>query len=61
MMTMDSKGRVIIGASEEPIPLVIVEGFLGGAGTALWGNFGASLDADGENGTRRTRKVLFAR
>ncbi|KAF8841965.1 hypothetical protein BDN67DRAFT_900326 [Paxillus ammoniavirescens] len=55
---MYSKGRVVIGASEEPIPLVVVNGFLGCAGTALWGNFGASLDVDGENGTRRTRKVF---
>ncbi|KIL00986.1 hypothetical protein PAXRUDRAFT_184097 [Paxillus rubicundulus Ve08.2h10] len=56
-MTLNSKGPL---TGDEPIPLVIVEGFLGGAGTTLWGNFGASLDADGKNGTQRTRKVLFA-
>ncbi|KAF9225408.1 alpha beta-hydrolase [Gyrodon lividus] len=46
--------------SDEPIPLVIVEGFLGGAGATLWGDLGVSLDADGENAAHRTRKVLFA-
>jgi hypothetical protein len=46
----------------EPIPLVIVEGFLGGAGPLLWGNFerhwGFDQVVDDE---RPGRRVIFAR
>ncbi|KAF7981138.1 hypothetical protein HWV62_34883 [Athelia sp. TMB] len=43
-------------SSDDPIPLVIVAGFLGGAGPLLWGNFDHYLNL---HSTRR-RKVLFA-
>jgi hypothetical protein len=41
----------------EPIPLVIVEGFLGGAGALIWGNFEDSMNL----GCERPRRVLFAK
>ena len=46
----------------EPIPLVIVEGFMGGAGPLLWGNFEKHWDFDEvrDNELLR-RKVIFAR
>jgi len=44
---------------EEPIPLIIVEGFCGGAGDALWGNFGDHLNAGSQDG--RGRKTHFVK
>lgn len=38
---------------EEPIPLVIVEGFGGGAGDALWGDFANHLNAGSRDGQQR--------
>jgi len=40
-------------AGEEPIPLIIVEGFCGGAGDALWGDFNDHLNAGSQNGWKR--------
>jgi len=40
-------------AGEEPIPLIIVEGFGGGAGEALWGDFADHLNAGSQDGWRR--------
>ena len=40
-----------------PIPLVIVEGFLGGIGALLWGGFEAHMNL----GSELARKVLFAK
>jgi hypothetical protein len=40
----------------EPIPLVIVEGFLGGAGALIWGNFQDHMNL----GFERPRRVIFA-
>ena len=40
-----------------PIPLVIVEGFLGGTGALLWGSFEAHMNL----GSELARKVLFAK
>ncbi|KIJ66335.1 hypothetical protein HYDPIDRAFT_86876 [Hydnomerulius pinastri MD-312] len=47
---------------DEPIPLVIVEGFLGSAGAALWGNFAESFDVGVRKAasSSNTRQVLFA-
>lgn len=41
----------------DPIPLVIVEGFLGGVGALLWGSFEDHLNL----GSQLARKVLFAK
>lgn len=40
-------------AGEEPIPLIIVEGFGGGAGDMLWGDFADHLNAGSQDGRRR--------
>ncbi|KAF8078840.1 hypothetical protein FPV67DRAFT_81694 [Lyophyllum atratum] len=42
----------------EPVPLIIVEGFLGGAGAVLWGDFEQYLN-EGYSG--KPRSVIFAR
>lgn len=44
---------------EELIPLIIVEGFCGGAGDALWGNFADHLNAGSQDG--RKRKTHFVK
>lgn len=45
-------------SANEPIPVVIVEGFLGGvAGTLLWGQFEDYLNL----GCTRKRRAIFAR
>lgn len=41
----------------EPIPLVIVEGFLGGAGALIWANFEENMNL----GYEQTRRVIFAK
>lgn len=46
-------------AGEEPIPLIIVEGFCGGAGDALWGDFSDHLNAGSQDG--RKRKTHFVK
>ena len=46
-------------AGEDPIPLIIVEGFCGGAGDALWGNFADHLNAGSQDG--RKRKTHFVK
>lgn len=46
-------------AGEEPIPLIVVEGFCGGAGDALWGNFADHLNAGSQDG--RGRKTHFVK
>ncbi|GJE85878.1 alpha/beta hydrolase fold-containing protein [Phanerochaete sordida] len=57
----DSEPASAASRAADPIPLVIVEGFLGGAGPFLWGNFHSYCDPDGqlEAGEPR-RKVIFA-
>ena len=46
----------------EPTPLVIVEGFLGGAGPLLWGPFEHHCNNDvTEDDEFPRRKVIFAR
>jgi len=44
---------------EEPIPLIIVEGFGGGAGDALWGDFADHLNVGSQDG--RKRKTHFVK
>ena len=44
---------------EDPIPLIIVEGFCGGAGDALWGDFANHLNAGAQDG--RKRKTQFVK
>lgn len=44
---------------EDPIPLIIVEGFCGGAGDALWGDFADHLNAGSQDG--RKRKAHFVK
>ena len=46
-------------ADEEPIPLIIVEGFCGGAGDALWGDFADHLNTGSKDG--RKRKTHFVK
>lgn len=43
--------------ASEPIPLTIVEGFLGGAGAVLWGDFDQYLNL--ANGKKR--RTMFTR
>lgn len=40
-------------AGEEPIPLIIVEGFCGGAGNTLWGDFADHLNGGFKDGKKR--------
>jgi hypothetical protein len=42
---------------DEPIPLVVVEGFLGGAGALIWGNFQDHMNL----GCEQPRRVIFAK
>jgi hypothetical protein len=44
---------------EESIPLIVVEGFCGGAGNQLWGDFADHLNAGFEGGKKR--KTLFVK
>ena len=46
-------------AGEDPIPLIIVEGFCGGSGAAIWGEFAHHLNAGSQDG--RERKTYFAK
>ncbi|KAJ6621089.1 alpha/beta-hydrolase [Mycena sp. CBHHK59/15] len=46
---------------DEPIPLVIVEGFLSGAGALLWGNFEQYLNQDSNARGKTRRRTIFAR
>ena len=46
-------------AGEDPIPLIIVEGFGGGAGNGLWGDFEGHLNAASQDG--RKRKAHFVK
>ncbi|KAL0951495.1 hypothetical protein HGRIS_008180 [Hohenbuehelia grisea] len=47
-------------SADEPIPLVIVEGFLGGAlGAALWGSFEDHLNAGRSLNGRKRRRSIF--
>ena len=46
-------------AGEDPIPLIIVEGFGGGAGNGLWGDFADHLNMASQNG--RERKTHFVK
>lgn len=41
------------GSGEPPIPLIIVEGFGGGAGNMLWGDFADHLNAGSQDGGER--------
>lgn len=43
--------------ASEPIPLIIVEGFLGGAGAVLWGDFDQYLNL----GSGTKRRTMFTR
>jgi hypothetical protein len=43
----------------EPIPLVIIQGFLGSTGAWLWGNFENYLNMDSNSTPRRTIFVRF--
>lgn len=45
----------------DPIPLVIVEGFLGGGAAALWGKFQDHLNIDCRVSKVDRRRVIFAR
>lgn len=50
--------------SLNPTPLVIVEGFLGGANAAVWGNFEEYLNCDSKTSTSPSnckRRSIFAR
>ncbi|KAI0068173.1 alpha/beta-hydrolase [Artomyces pyxidatus] len=47
-------------SAPEPIPLVIVEGFLGGSGESLWGNFAHYLNGEDEKAGCGRRRVIFA-
>jgi hypothetical protein len=44
---------------EDPIPLIIVEGFCGGAGDMLWGDFADHLNVGSQHG--RKRKTHFVK
>lgn len=44
----------------EPIPLVIVEGFLGGIGQVVGGNFEYYLSGEGKIAENTGRTVIFA-
>lgn len=46
-------------SDEEPIPLIIVEGFCGGAGDALWGDFADHLNMGSQDW--RKRKTHFVK
>jgi len=46
-------------ADGEQIPLIVVEGFCGGAGDALWGDFTDHLNAGSQDG--RKRKTHFVK
>lgn len=46
----------------EPTPLVVVEGFLGGAcGALLWGHFEHYLNEAGRRNRKRNRRTIFPR
>ena len=40
-------------AEDDPIPLIVVEGFCGGAGNTLWGDFADHLNVGSKDGRRR--------
>ncbi|KAL1951390.1 hypothetical protein VTO73DRAFT_539 [Trametes versicolor] len=44
----------------EPIPLVIVEGFLGSAGAVVWGNFEEHSNYACQSNGEKTRRTIFA-
>ncbi|KAH9858051.1 alpha/beta-hydrolase [Lenzites betulinus] len=44
----------------EPIPLVIVEGFLSGAGAVIWGNFEEHSNYACQSNGERNRRTIFA-
>ncbi|KAI0784978.1 alpha/beta-hydrolase [Abortiporus biennis] len=48
-----------IDESRQPIPLVIVEGFLGFAGAGLWGNFEEHINLPNSSSSKN-RKTIFA-
>jgi len=43
---------------EEPIPLIIVEGFCGGAGDALWGDFADHINVGSQDGQKRKTHLV---
>ncbi len=45
----------------EPIPLVIVEGFLGSAGAVVWGNFEEHSNYACQSNGEQKRQTIFAR
>lgn len=47
-------------SNAEPIPLVVVEGFMGGIGQAVGGNFEYYLNGEGHIAKETRRKVIFA-
>jgi hypothetical protein len=47
------------GHDSEPIPLIIVEGFLGGASAVIWGDFEQSLNQGSDK--RKKRRTIFTR
>lgn len=52
----DDKQGTHLRCQSRSVPLIIVDGFLGGAGTALWGDFQRFLNQGGN-----PRRVFFAR
>lgn len=45
--------------ASEPVPLIVVEGFLGGAGAVLWGDFEQHLNCS--SSPTGKRRVIFTR
>lgn len=54
-------GSFLTSEPVEPTPLVIVEGFLGGAGAVLWGDFEEHINLDCRVSREHRRRVIFAR
>ena len=47
--------------SSEPVPLVIVEGFMSSAGALVWGNFEQHSNYQCQSNGERNRRTIFAR
>ena len=50
-----------MASSSEPIPLVVVEGFLSGAGTLAWGNFETHSKYACRSNGEKERRTIFAK
>ncbi|EGO05304.1 hypothetical protein SERLA73DRAFT_118865 [Serpula lacrymans var. lacrymans S7.3] len=61
---VDHKSPCEVGVprpQDEPIPVVIVDGFLGGTGALLWGNFEHYLNIGHEDSGLKKRRTIFVR